>query len=29
MSSKIPRSAENDYSTDIISERQQFLEENG
>lgn len=27
MSDKIPRSNENDYSADIISERQQFLEE--
>ena len=27
MSSRIPRSNENDYSGDIISERQQFLEE--
>lgn len=27
MSSKIPRSNENDYSNDIIAERQQFLEE--
>ncbi|MFT4520038.1 MAG: hydroxymethylglutaryl-CoA reductase (NADPH) [Halioglobus sp.] len=27
MSAKIPRSSENDYSSDIISERQQFLEE--
>ena len=27
MSKKIPRSRENDYTTEIIAERQQFLEE--